>query len=329
MNARRPSRTAPLPFALSLLALVALLPPAPARAAEPSRLANRFVAIGSGPVAGTYFDLGVALASILNDRDPSSTHFAIPTEGSLENLALLARGDLAFAFCQSDLAAWAAAGDRMFAGAPMKNLRALLSLHPEAVQVVVRADSPLAALSDLKGCRVGMGAPRSGTRIHADAILSACGIGRADLHVDGAEFLPALEKLADRSLDALFFTAGVPTAGVAEFAARVPVRLLPIPADKAAGILSAQPYLTRATVPAGTYAGQTAEVATLATRALIVANGEVPPREVARLLDALFAARGRFAAAHPCGAALSREQATAGVPRELLHEASREYFDIK
>lgn len=317
-----------IPLVAALLSAALLLPPEAADAAPRSgaRTLCRFAAIGTGPVAGTYFTLGVALASMLNETDPAEAHFVVPTEGSLENLALLARGDLAFAFCQSDLVTWAAAGDRMFTGAPMRGLRVLAALHPEEVQVVVRADSGLRTLEDLRGARIGAGAARSGTRIHAEAVLQAAGIARAEVRLDDSEFLPALEKLGERTLDAVFLTAGIPTAAVAEFAARTPVRLLPIPKARLAAIRATEPYFTAAVIPAGTYPGQTAEVETLATRAMLVTTDALPPAAAARVVAALADGVRRFAAAHPSVARFRAEDLGKGIPHELVHPAVRERF---
>ncbi len=306
--------------------LLLLAAAAPASAGDPPRLVNRFVALGTGPVSGTYFPVGAALAKVMNSRAAAETVFVVPTAGSLENLHLLARGDIRFAFCQSDLATWAANGDRMFSGAPMKNLRAVAALYPEAVQVVTRADSPLRSLPDLRGRRVGIGPGRSGTQIHAETLLAAFGLSRAEVTADMSDFALALEKLGDGSLDAVFLTAGAPTAAVAEFALRHPVRLLPIPEERARALLPAHPFLARTTIPAGTYAGQTGEVATVATRALLVTTTETSRAEVDDLLHALFQQPDFISAAHPCARGIDRAKAAEGVPREFLHEAAREFF---
>ena len=141
---------------------------------------DRVLILAGGQEGGEYADVARIIAGDLAGRDVPASE--VTTSGSVENARLL-HGRLAeVALIQNDVAGMAAHGSGPFAAdGPMAELRALGSLFPEPIQVVVKADSPLASIADLKGKRVDLASAGSGTRANAEALLAAAGVAMADL----------------------------------------------------------------------------------------------------------------------------------------------------
>ncbi|MCB2020481.1 MAG: TAXI family TRAP transporter solute-binding subunit, partial [Burkholderiaceae bacterium] len=202
-------------------------------------------------------------------------------------------------------------GQGRFGGAAQHELRAVASLIPEAVQLVVRADGPIKTVADLAGRRVDLGLPHSGTRANAMAILAAHRLAPDSLQiVSGNTLAQATELLVQGKIDALFTTVHAPARALQRAAVRSRLALidiLPTDALRASGLVPLK-------LPARTYAGQAEPVQTLATTALLVTRSDVPTKQVDTLLELLFepasTPRGEGAAMAQINTSTAREGVT-------------------
>jgi len=246
--------------------------------------------LASGPEGSGYARFGASLIAAVNEVAPTVTLRQRNSAGSVENAMLLARGEADYAIVQGDVAAAAFAGDEVFArGAPLSTLRAVGGLFPEAIHVVVLADSPIQQIRQLAGKRVDLGVPASGTRFDAVAVLDAYGLKPADLgeaREDGPD--AAIARLRKRQLDAVFSTAAAPTRALQALAADTGLRLLPITGDAMERLLQARPGLTPLTLPPNTYPKQHQPVTTAASAALLLTTLDAPLAEVERVTDLVF-----------------------------------------
>jgi TRAP transporter TAXI family solute receptor len=208
----------------------------------------------------------------------------------VDNVRILARGEADYAIVQSDVAAAALAGEGDFArGGAIDELRAVGALFPEAVHVVVLKDSTLRHVGDLRGKRVDLGAPESGTRFDAVAVLEAHNLSVRDLREARSEGgAPAVERLRRRQVDALFVTTPAPARLLQPLAAAPGLRLLGIDDAAIARLLVARQGLSPLTLAAHTYPRQTAPVRTVGSSALLVTLADTPDAEVANLADLVF-----------------------------------------
>lgn len=249
--------------------------------------AAKTVVLAGGPDGGEY----AQVVRVIGERARrAGLHLAALTgEGSVGNIRLLHGGEAQFALVQSDIAAAAYAGRGRFGGASQTELRALASLFPEPVQLVVRAGGPIRSLADLKGRRVDIGPESSGTRVNALDVLAANGIAVDSLGaVSGSTLSEATALLAAGKIDALFATVHAPSRALQALAAKIPlawIDLLPTDALRASGLLPLK-------LPARTYAGQAEPVQTLAATALLVTRADVPSAQVDALLGLLFGGAG-------------------------------------
>jgi TRAP transporter TAXI family solute receptor len=206
----------------------------------------------------------------------------------------------------------------------MSHLRALASLFPEPVHIVVRADSDVVRIADLAGRRVALGSPQSGSRHTALRLLAHAGIDPAGLErVEYGSPADALARLASGEIDAVIEVASAPWQQLEAVLGTTPLRLIGLDTAQAARLGADLPGLLPLAIPARTYAGQTEAVSTVAATALLVAHSDVAEVTVEAVLEYLYAAaaeRGGVLAAR-----LSKERAQAGITIPM-HEGARRFF---
>lgn len=283
--------------------------------------------VASGPEAGEYYPIAQALVSRVARLDPVTKMRNAETSGSVENARLIGSKEADYALVQSNVAAMAAAGEGPFAqGGAVTALRALGSLFPEPVHLVVPAGSAIRTVADLRGKRVALGTPNSGTRADALAVLQAHGLTEKDLaevRDDGLEAGAA--GLRAGRLDAFFATVGAPTRELQRLAARQPIRLVSLDISAVERLVTEHPGLVRLHVPANTYPGQKEDVTTVAATALLVTHADVPEAEAALALRLVFENPDYLAAGSGQGAKISKRTGLRGITIPV-HPAATRYF---
>jgi hypothetical protein len=151
---------------------------------------------------------------------------------------------------QSDVATWAHDGTGVFAGRPpLPSLRFAANLYPESLHLVVRKDAGLRRVADLRGRRVSLDEPGSGTLLNARAVLAGHGLAEADLRPEYVKPDIAGERLRGGRLDAFFIVAGWPTRAVEDILASGSAALLAIDGPEAAAIHARNPFLVPGAIP--------------------------------------------------------------------------------
>lgn len=316
-------------FAIAL-ALAAAVGPAAAQQ-------RVFISIATGGTAGVYFPLGAALAEVWTGRVPNVQATAQTSGASVANIRLLQRGDVAVAFVQNDITYYAFNGIEMFMDrvanrpAPVDTLRGMAMLYPETIQVVTLRTKNINSIADLKGRRIAVGAPGSGTEVNARQIMRAFELGYYNTKPDFLNFAEAADQLKDGVVDAAFITAGHPTAAVTDIAASRDLKILPIPRDVIEQLRAQYPYYTEVMIPANTYRGQPDAVPTAAVMAMLVTRQDVDADLVYSLTRALWENTDRLRAAHARGRDITTATARRGMPITMHAGALRYYreFGIK
>jgi TRAP transporter TAXI family solute receptor len=286
--------------------------------------AETFVNILTGGTSGVYYPLGVALSQLYTDNIADSRPSVQSTKASVENLNLLQEGKGEIAFTLGDSLALAVAGNQEAGfSAPLDKLRTVAAIYPNYVQVVASEESGIKTLADLKGKRLSVGAPASGTELNARAILAAAGLSYDDLgQVEYLPFAESVELMKNRQLDATLQSAGLGVASIRDLATSVPTVIVEVPADVVAK--AGSPYMA-ATIPAGTYEGQDADVQTAAVQNYLVTHADVPEDVVYAMTKTLFEHLDDMAAAHAAAKAITLEAAAKNPPAPL-HPGAERYF---
>lgn len=286
--------------------------------------ASDFINILTGGTSGVYYPLGVALAKIYTDKISGSRPSVQATKASVENLTLLQQGKGEIAFTLGDSLALGWAGDEE-AGfkAKLGKLRGITAIYPNYIQVVASKESGIKTLADLKGKRLSVGAPKSGTELNARAILQGAGLTYQDLgKIEYLPFNESVELMKNRQLDATLQSAGLGVASIRDLATSVDIVVVEIPAavvDKVGA-----PYV-KATIPANTYGGQAAAVPTAAVVNYLVTHADVKDDTVYQMTKALYESLPELAAAHAAARDIKIENALQGMPVPL-HPGAEKYL---
>ncbi len=298
-----------------------------AAAALASASAQQFFRIGTGGTAGTYYPVGGMIANAVS-QPGKIVATAAATNGSVANVNGIAGGSLESGFSQSDVATWAQKGTGIFEGKPnVPGLRMIANLYPETIHVVVKKGSGIKTIADLKGKRVALDEPGSGTLINARLVLAAYGVQETDIKPEYIKPNQAGDKMKDGSLDAFFFTGGAPAGAIAELASSGSgIELLPIEGPQAQGLRMASPFFATDSIPAETYKG-VAAVATLAVGAQWVTSDKVDAETVYQITRALFsdATQKTLQSGHPKGKMITLKNAVQGVGIPFHPGAERFY----
>jgi TRAP transporter TAXI family solute receptor len=291
-----------------------------------------FFGIATGGTGGTYYPLGGMLAQLISNKASVDgrkiTATAEAAGASVGNAKLLGTRDIESAFVAADILDAAYNGKNQFAGAALKNLRALGALYPETVQLITRADSGINSVKDLKGKSISSGAPGSGQYQLVTDLLRVNGINRNEVREDSSSFSQAVDKIKDGNLHATLITAGVPVAAVTDFAQSHALKVIPLAGPEVAALLKEQPYYTQVQLPANTYRGQAAAVPTLAVMAIWATHDAVPENVAYEVTKALYENTAIMGQVHVQGKNITLATATAvaGVP---LHPGAVRYFKEK
>ncbi|MFY3791957.1 TAXI family TRAP transporter solute-binding subunit [Ureibacillus sp. MALMAid1270] len=282
-----------------------------------------FLSLATGGTQGTYYALGGTFADLISDETGIKTTAEV-SQASAANVNALKAGDAEIAFIQTDIAYYAKNGELMFEGAAMDNIVAIGGLYPETVQLVTTASSGIKSFDDLKGKKVSVGAPGSGTYANAEQLLEIHGLSiKDDIQAQNLDFGESTDGLQTGQIDAAFITAGYPTAAVEALGATTEVVIVPVTADKAKELIAKYPYYATDLIPAGTY-GLESEVPAVSVLAMIATTAELPDDVAYGIAKAIYGNTDKIS--HAKGSFIKVETALDGIGIPV-HPGAQKFFD--
>lgn len=293
----------------------------PAAANDPKQLI-----VATGGTGGTYYPLGGGMADQIT-KNAGVTATAQSTGASAENMRLIRDQGADIAFTQSDIAEYANKGTAMFEqDGKIETFQAIGALYNETIQIVVSPDSGINTVADLKGKRVSVGAPGSGTEMNAQQILEAYGLKFEDVQLQRLSFADSSKAIQDGQLDAAFQTAGTPTAAITELAATKGVKIIPIDADKIDAIIAKYPFYTKDTIPGNTYQTVSEDVNTVAVKSMLVVRSDLSEDLVYKITKSIYENLDKLG--HAKAKEIKLENALSGVSLPV-HPGAKKFFDEK
>ena len=289
--------------------------------------ADDFINVLTGGTSGVYYPMGVAIAKIYTDKMPNTRPTVQATKASVENLNLLqqGKGELAFTLGDSLAFAWEGNEEAGFKN-KLTKLRGVAAIYPNFIQVVASKESGIKTLADLKGKRLSVGAPKSGTELNARAILGGAGISYKDLgKLEYLPFAESVELMKNRQLDATLQSAGLGVAAIRDLASAVEITIVEIPASLVEKV--GPPYV-KAVIPANTYTGQTTDIQGAAVVNYLATRADLSTDLIYAMTKSIFENLNELAAAHSAGKAVKLEKALEGMPVPL-HPGAEKYFKEK
>ena len=284
------------------------------------------LSIATGGTGGVYYPLGGGFATVIRENVEGYDATVSETNASVDNMILIGDGGADLALVLGDTAADAVNGEADF-DEPITACT-LGRLYDNFTQIVTTADSGISSIEDLEGMSVSLGSPGSGTEIIALRLLEAAGIdpdsGISRQQLGVAE---TVEALRDGTIDAGFWSGGLPTGALVDYATTGDMVLIPH-GEYAADLADAYgPYYVESEIPADTYDGQTEAVSVVVVPNVLVANPDNMDEGLQeQITAAIFDNREQLTDVHPAAADL--DASTAGDIEFMdVCPGSQTYFD--
>jgi TRAP transporter TAXI family solute receptor len=327
------ARSLPTRRAIALAAFAAAAAAGGLSVAAPAQAQQKFVTVGTGGVTGVYYAAGGAICRLVNkDRAKHGIRCSVEsTGGSVFNVNTIKAGELDLGFTQSDVQFNAIKGLAQFkdAGA-WGDQRAVFSVHPEPFTLLTRKEAGIKTFNDLKGKRVNVGNPGSGTRSSMEELLGAYGWTMKDFSL--ASELKADEHgpaLCDGKIDAFFYGVGHPSANIQDPTTTCGAKLASITGPAVDKLLEGRPYYAKATIPGGLYPNNPDAAQTYGVLATVVASTKTPPETIYQVVKAVFDNFDEFKKLHPALANLKPENMVRDGLSAPLHEGAARYYKEK
>lgn len=318
-------------FALKALAVAVMF--SGALASAPAMAQQKFVTIGTGGVTGVYYAAGGAICRLMNkERARHGIRCSVEsTGGSVANINTIRGGDLDFGVAQSDVQYNALNGKEMFQkDGAFADLRSVFSIHPEPFTVLARKEVNAAKFDNLKGKRLNVGNPGSGTRASMDVLLTAMGWKLGDFSL--ASELKADEHgaaLCDNKIDAFFYGVGHPSANIQDPIVTCGAKLVALTGPAVDKLVASAPYYAKVNIPGGLYTGNPNPTPTYGVLASFVSSAKVPDATVYELVKAVFENFDDFKKLHPAFANLDPKAMIKDGLSAPLHPGAVKYYKEK
>jgi TRAP transporter TAXI family solute receptor len=290
--------------------------------------AQEQLSIATGGTGGVYFPMGGGLAEIINAQVDGYAATAEVTGASVENMGLIATGDADLAIALADTVAQAYSGTGRFEGQQLPMVRGLASLYANMVQIVTLEGSGISTLADLRGKRVSIGAPGSGTEVNAAAILEANGISYDDIEEQRLNFNETADALANGDIDAGFWSVGAPTSSILNLSTTNSIVILELTEAELTAARDADPTFAITTLAGGTYTGVDSDITVLGIPNVLVVSEEMDDELAYQITRAMFENIADLQAVHPAANETTVEFTIAATPVPLHPGAIRYYEEI-
>jgi len=314
-------------FLVTLAIFAGLLPGCGTTGGSPAAGRNPvLLTLATGGTAGMYYPFGDALAKVFNQK--AGVQVAVQaTDGSVENLQLVNRKQAELAIAQSDMMDYAYNGREAFKD-KLTMIRGIAILYPEIIQIVVRADSNINTIADLRGKKVGIGSPGSGTEANFRQLAAIYELDYKDFQPLYLSFGASAAQFKEKAIDAFIIVSASPSSIIQDIAGQHKIKILSMSDNVIAKVNKQYPFLAPITIPANTYKGQTAAIRTVAVQAALIVNSSVPEDVVYTMTKSLFESQSELVRLHPKGKELSLEKAARGMSIPL-HPGAVKYYKEK
>lgn len=298
-----------------LLALMLILP---------SAVNAENYSIGTGGQSGIYYPFGGALAKVWSEHVPDVNAKAEVTAASVENTIKVVRGDMIAGIAMGNVVLDAYEGEGKF---PTKMpVNTLFALYPNLVHTLTLEKSGITSLSQLKGKRVSLGAPASGTAVTSAALLESLGIDvKKDIDAVYLNYSETTNALANGQIDAGFIVGGQGVGAVTQIALTHKIKVLSITPEESAMFMKKYPAYSSYDIPADVY-NNVGEVSTLSVWNVLVVNAKMSDDMAYNLTKAAYENMGDIRKVVKMAEMTTPKNADRlqGVP---LHPGAQKYLD--
>ncbi len=290
------------------------------------------IVIGTAGVTGTYYPIGGAIANVITSNVSNVNVTAESTGGSVANIRMVNNKEIMLGMAGATSTYQTFNGIPPYDKEPAKNIRAICALFPETYQVVVRQDSGLTTIDELKGKKIGVGSAGSGTEAIGKQILEVHGVTYDDIKPEYLSFADSVTGIKDKNIDAGVVFAGVPTAAVIELCSTEKINILGLSPkllsdkEKFEKFMDDNPFFTVVKITAGTYPTLNDDVETLATPCILLTQDEADEELIYNITKAIYENLKDIHKSHSLAETITLETALLGTPIPL-HSGAKKYFE--
>ncbi len=292
--------------------------------------APTFISVATGGTGGAYFPIGAGLADIINKKLTGYNAAAEVTGASKINCINVNDKKSDIALVLGDTLSYAYKGEKLGGFAkPLTNLRVIANIYANTIQIVARKESGVTKLTDLKGKKVSVGAPGSGTEINARQIFAAAHMSYHDFgRNDYLSFSESADQMKNRAIDVTLISSGLPNPGILDIATSQEITIVPIEGELLKVLDKETPFFVPAVIPKGTYRGQDHDVSSVGIPNFLIVRADLDDKTVYEITKAMFENLDRLVQAHAAAKGITLENATKGLPVPL-HPGAAKYYREK
>ena len=293
---------------------------------------KEFITVLTGPTSGIYFPIGGAFSKVVGEMGYKTSATATGATAENINAILTGKGEMAIAMSDSVIQAVEAFG--AYQGKPKaENLRAMMGLWPNVCQIVTTKDSGITKFTDLKGKRVGVGAPNSGVELNARMMFEAHGMTYKDAKVDYLSYGEAIDQVKNGQCDVAFVTSGLGNATIKELGTAKEVVFVPVDGEALKNLTKKYPFYIEWKIPKETY-GTKADTVTAAVMNVMLVSKNLSDDVVYDILDGIYSQKGleTIGASHATAKReIKPETALRGITGTSLklHPGAEKYYKAK
>ena len=257
------------------------------------------ISIGGASAGGSFYVISVAMADTINRFLPEYNAIALETGGALENIRLIAKGEIETGVANMRDATLAYKGEKPFM-TPLKNLRLGLYVGTYILHVVVLERSKIKTIEDLKGKIVNIGAPGSIVASTTEAILRLNNISMKDIKVRHMGISESMEAMGDGLIDAACIYSAIPASAITSLAVKQNVRLVSVD-EKILKNAGTKENILCYYVPPNTYRGQNEGAFAWAVVTTTYYNEVTSAEDVYKWTKAILEHKDMLVKVHPSG----------------------------
>ncbi len=291
-------------------------------------LGAQFVTIGTGGVTGTYYPTGGAVCRMVNKlKKQTGIRCSVEsTGGSVYNVNTIKAGELDFGIAQSDTAYQAYHGQGKFDGKAQTKLRSVMAIYPELLAFVTRKDSDINSISDMKGKKINIDVPGSGTRMTTEIVMDAFGVKASSLKLKSElKSTEGPNMLKDKKIDGYFGVFGHPTANIKDASNSLDINIVPVTGPVVDALVAKYPYYAKGSISGTFYKGVTSDVPSIGVKAVLVSSTALDNKAVYVVTKAILDNFTAFKKLHPAYKTITKKSLLDGlsVPQ---HEGAKKAF---
>lgn len=291
----------------------------------------RNINVATATTGGAYYPIGNAIANLWNEQVQGVRASAQATNGGPHNIQLMAKGDAEVAFAESGVVYEAVTGSGAYAEqGKQEHFSAMTHIYPNVMQWIVRKESDIQTLADLKGRRIVPGPQNSASELNSRKMLALVDIDyrdRTDVKADFLDYNQAADQLKNRQVEAVMLGGAVPLAAVMDVMASGEGRLLSLPEDYIKELTETYPWYFPYTIPAGSYPNQGEDVHTVAVANVLIVRNDLPENLVYNLVKTMYENQPLLLESHSAMAAFKPEDGLNGIAGVVdLHPGAARFF---